>query len=256
MPSSQKHILVVEDDSLMRELEAMILEDAGYRVELAPDGRAALAQVTRERPHLILLDLMMPGMNGWDVLRHLRSLPSPPPVIVASGLAEAVPPGPLSDYVVGYLVKPFRGEALLAMCEEVLAAPLFTPPSGTRKEARRTYVVEATWLSPAGAPLVTGRLLQISQRGCRLQLKCGAQPGDPIFVSFRVPGRDQPLELHGVVRWRDASNLGVELHGLPPSDADMLARLLGSSIDGGDVNAGGELARSRSTLGPGARAGG
>jgi CheY-like chemotaxis protein len=236
MPPSQKHILVVEDDAVMRELEAMILEDAGYRVEMAPSGRAALEQVTRTRPHLILLDLMMPGMTGWDVLRELRVLPSPPPVIVASGLAEAVPPGPLGDYVVGYLLKPFRGEALLAMCEAVLVAPVMTPPSGTRREARRTYVVEATWLSPAGAPLVTGRLLQISPRGCRLELTCSAQPGDPIFVSFRVPGRDQPLELHGIVRWRDASTLGVALHGLMPPDADLLGRLLGSVPDHGEVS--------------------
>ena len=234
MPTTRKHILVVEDDALMRELESMILEEAGYEVELADGGRAAIERVAKSRPHLVLLDLMMPGVNGWDVLRHLRTLPSPPPVIVASGLAEAVPPGPLGDTVVGYLLKPFRGEALLAMCSKVLAAPVASPPGGTRKEGRRTYVVEATWLSPAGAPLVSGRLLELSHRGCRIELTCSAQPGDPIFISFRVPGRDQPLELHGQVRWRDASTLGVELRGLMPPDAELLRRLLGSAAEGGD----------------------
>jgi CheY-like chemotaxis protein len=232
MPQAQKRVLVVEDHVLMAELEAYILQDAGYEVEIAESGRVAIASLTQRRPDLVLLDIVMPGVNGWDVLRYLQRMPSPPPVIVASGLVEVVPPGPLSEFVVGYLLKPFRVDALLKMCEEVLAAPLVVGASGSRKESRRTYVVEATLLTPGGAPLMTGKLLQISLGGFRLEAIGNVEPGEPVFISVRIPGRDQPLELHGRVRWRNDVLMGVEMQGLTPPDEKLLRRFVDSEDSG------------------------
>ena len=235
-PSSPaKHVLVVEDEPMLRELEAEVLRNAGYAVEEAGSGDAAIRLLDTQRLDLVLLDLVMPGVDGWDVLKHIQTLPSPPPVVVASGSTEALTADPLSRQVLGYLLKPFRAEDLLKMCEQVLAASATSPPTGSRREARRTYVVEATLLSPLGVPLVAGQLLQLSRGGFRLELSAPVEPGDPVFVSFRIPGRERPLELHGCVRWREAALMGVQVEGLLPSDERLLMGVL--DPDGIDASA-------------------
>jgi len=71
--STRKHlILVVDDDPNSREIVQTFLESRGYRVRTAPNGEAALAAVQAEVPELILLDVMMPGMDGWEVARTLK----------------------------------------------------------------------------------------------------------------------------------------------------------------------------------------
>jgi signal transduction histidine kinase/CheY-like chemotaxis protein len=72
----QPHILVVDDDANIRELLTQEFTEAGYSVAVAGDGREALAQVRRERPDLILLDVMMPEMNGFDVAAVLKNDPT------------------------------------------------------------------------------------------------------------------------------------------------------------------------------------
>lgn len=66
-------VLVVEDDLDLLALMEIILADAGYRVRTAREGRAALARVAEEMPGVILLDMRMPGMNGWDFAREFRA---------------------------------------------------------------------------------------------------------------------------------------------------------------------------------------
>lgn len=65
-------VLVVEDDADLSALLEMVLSDAGYRVRTAGEGRAALLQVGEEMPGVILLDMRMPGMNGWEFAREFR----------------------------------------------------------------------------------------------------------------------------------------------------------------------------------------
>jgi CheY-like chemotaxis protein len=66
-------VLVVEDDQDLLTLMEIILADAGYRVRTAREGRAALARVSEEMPGVILLDMRMPGMNGWEFAREFRA---------------------------------------------------------------------------------------------------------------------------------------------------------------------------------------
>jgi DNA-binding response OmpR family regulator len=66
-------VLVVEDDQDLSSLLEMVLADAGHRVRTAPDGRAALAAVAAEMPGVILLDMRMPVMNGWEFAREFRA---------------------------------------------------------------------------------------------------------------------------------------------------------------------------------------
>src|SRR5688500_5771793 len=68
----QKTVLIVDDDETILSLMEYLLSDVGYRVQVAQDGREALRVVANDRPDLILLDLMMPVLNGWEVMRQLR----------------------------------------------------------------------------------------------------------------------------------------------------------------------------------------
>ena len=69
-------ILVVDDDALVRELVRGVLESAGHRVRTVDDGFAALRAVAAERPDCVVLDIMMPGMDGYETTRAIRERPS------------------------------------------------------------------------------------------------------------------------------------------------------------------------------------
>ncbi len=68
----KQRILVVDDSEDMRDLLQRLLERAGYRVVVAQDGQASLTQAKRHHPDLILMDLSLPDMDGWEAVRHLR----------------------------------------------------------------------------------------------------------------------------------------------------------------------------------------
>lgn len=78
------HILVVDDDTDIRQTIRDILELEGYSVAVASDGRQALERIEERRPVLILLDLQMPVMTGWEVLSQLRAEGSGLPVVFMS----------------------------------------------------------------------------------------------------------------------------------------------------------------------------
>ena len=72
MSVNRRTVLVVEDDPPLRRMIGMFLRAAGYRVCAAEDGPSGLALTRDERPDLVLLDLMMPGLDGWEVLRRIK----------------------------------------------------------------------------------------------------------------------------------------------------------------------------------------
>ncbi|MFN2227378.1 MAG: response regulator, partial [Anaerolineae bacterium] len=101
-------ILVVDDEPHIVELARMYLEQAGYRVESAADGQAALLEARHRHPALVVLDLMLPGLDGWEVCRRLRA-ESDVPVIMLTARSDDV------DRIVGlemgaddYVTKPFN----------------------------------------------------------------------------------------------------------------------------------------------------
>ncbi len=112
---SEQRILVIEDEpDLLRGLE-LNLKAEGYSVLTAARGDTAVEQALRERPELVLLDIMLPGMNGLDVCRELRKKGFDAPIIMLTAKAEEV------DRVVGleigaddYITKPFGVRELVA----------------------------------------------------------------------------------------------------------------------------------------------
>ncbi len=110
---STKSILVIDDDLGVLELVETVLGDYGYRVRTAPDGRAGLERVEDEMPHLILLDLKMPLMDGWEFARefHRRYGVQAPIVVLTAIRTEeegAEVPG-----AAGTIAKPFDLSALV-----------------------------------------------------------------------------------------------------------------------------------------------
>jgi len=118
--SAQDHILIVDDDAEIRSLLREYFEKNGYRVTVAADGRALWAALSVARPDLIVLDLMLPGDDGFKLCRELRTR-SGVPIIMLTARGEE------TDRIVGlelgaddYMPKPFNPRELLARVKSVL----------------------------------------------------------------------------------------------------------------------------------------
>ena len=112
--SQQLRVLVVEDEPLVRALVTMAFEAEGYDVDTAADGAEALAKACQQPPQAIVLDLMMPVMNGWDFLDAWQCQPTSQavPVVVMSAGGRQEEQAPLD--VQAYLTKPFNIDRLVA----------------------------------------------------------------------------------------------------------------------------------------------
>jgi DNA-binding response OmpR family regulator len=114
-------VLVVDDDPTVSDVVRRYLERAGYVVALAADGPAALRSFDAQRPDLVVLDLMLPGIDGLEVCRRLRERSANVPVIMLTALGEE------ADRIVGlqlgaddYVAKPFSPRELVLRVQSVL----------------------------------------------------------------------------------------------------------------------------------------
>lgn len=116
-------ILVAEDEKQIADMISFKLTNAGHWVMRAQDGEQAISLATRELPELILLDVMMPGLNGYEVLRRLKGNPAlrsvPVIMVTAKGHERDVLSG-LRGGAVDYIVKPFSLKELSARVELAL----------------------------------------------------------------------------------------------------------------------------------------
>jgi DNA-binding response OmpR family regulator len=125
-------VLVVDDEPDILLLHRLNLEAAGHEVLLAADGMKALERIAADAPVAVVLDVMMPVLDGWGVLERLASMPDPPPVLVVSAksarddISRAISSG-----AADYLAKPFNPDALIVALNRLLNA------SATDLEARR-----------------------------------------------------------------------------------------------------------------------
>ena len=113
--NGQRKVLVIDDEAMIRKTVRLACEKEGYAVQEAENGTEALAKVDSFRPDIILLDLMLPDISGFDVCRDIRRTGTKVPILILSAKTEEI------DVVVGleigaddYIVKPFRPRELLA----------------------------------------------------------------------------------------------------------------------------------------------
>jgi DNA-binding response OmpR family regulator len=120
-PASAPTILVVDDEPNIVELARLYLRSEGYQVESARDGREALEKIAVIHPSLVVLDLMMPEIDGWEVTRRLRESDSRTPIIMLTAKGDD------ADKIIGldmgaddYLAKPFNPRELVSRVKAVL----------------------------------------------------------------------------------------------------------------------------------------
>jgi DNA-binding response OmpR family regulator len=117
------HVLIVDDDPFIRGLVTDILGLEGYTVRAAVDGLAGVLEYTALRPDCVVLDVMMPGIDGFEVLRQMRSvddLPVPVIMLTAAGAPESEREAWMggADF---FLHKPFEPERLVEVMESLLS---------------------------------------------------------------------------------------------------------------------------------------
>ncbi|HVO18839.1 MAG TPA: response regulator [Anaeromyxobacter sp.] len=124
-----RSVLVVEDDLDLVGLMEMVLTDAGYEVRTAGDGRRALERVTEGMPGLVLLDMRMPVMNGWEFAREFRSRYGRACPIVVVTAAENAQLRAAEIEAEGWLAKPFELDDVLRLVARFLPERGAAPPA-------------------------------------------------------------------------------------------------------------------------------
>jgi two-component system, OmpR family, response regulator ResD len=167
-------VLVVDDEPTIAEVVSRYLQRAGYQVRTAADGPVALQLVAESRPDLVVLDLMLPGLNGLEVMRRMRDGDREPLAII---LLTAK--GDESDRVVGlrlgaddYMVKPFSPDELVARVHAVLRRFDTAPDSGPALEFAGLTIDPA-----ARRVLVDHEEVSLTQREFELLLFFARHPG-------------------------------------------------------------------------------
>ena len=184
---ARPRILILEDEPDIREILEYALKRDGFDVISATDGQAGLAAARRLVPDLVLLDLMLPGVDGLEVCRQIRSDPSTSSIAVIMVTAK----GEESDVVLGlglgaddYITKPFKPHELVARTRAVLRR---TRNAAVGRQDQRTVVTGTLRIDPAAHKvLLDGQELPLTATEFRILHFLASRPG-------RVFTRDQIL---------------------------------------------------------------
>jgi DNA-binding response OmpR family regulator len=129
-------ILVVDDDDDIRGLLRALLERAGHGVTDAPDGRAGLRELYAGSPDLVILDVAMPGLDGWETLERIREVSDVPVLMLTARDAELERVRGLRGGADDYVVKPFGRQELVARVDVLLRRPRSAGEQDTYADAR------------------------------------------------------------------------------------------------------------------------
>ena len=141
MSADSRRVLLIDDDPVTRELVSGMLERAGLRVREAGDGRAGLREMYARAPDLVILDVEMPELDGWQTLERIREVSEEVPVLMLTARETELERvrglrGGADDYV----VKPFGHQELLARVQALLRrSTLDRPDDGRGSEEGGTY---------------------------------------------------------------------------------------------------------------------
>ncbi len=198
----RESILLVEDESMMAEVVARYLEQAGYAVDLATTGPEALELFRQRQPRLVLLDIMLPGgVDGFEICRHIRATTATP-VIMLTARAEEV------DKVLGlglgaddYVTKPFSPRELVARVKAVLRRSA----AAGQPSASGDLVFGSLRINPATRAVATALgPAELTAREFDLLLHLARHPGQ-VFTraqlldtvwDYRFPGEESTVTVH------------------------------------------------------------
>jgi DNA-binding response OmpR family regulator len=205
-------ILVVEDEPSLREVVGLYLKRAGYAVTALGDGQAAREWLTRETADLVVLDVMLPGVDGFEIARWLRARGDTPVIMLTARRAEADRIAGLELGADDYVVKPFSPAELVSRVRAVLrrarpSAAALSPGRGAGRES--PLVFAALQIDPAT------RLVTV--RGQEKTLT--AKEFDLLWLLARHPRqvftREQLLEgVWGLAEYIDPSTVTVHVRRL------------------------------------------
>ena len=201
---SNGKILVVDDDKNICELLRLYLENDGYTVSLAYDGESALKVFQEFRPDIILLDIMLPKMDGWQVCREIRKT-SETPIIMVTAKGETF------DKVLGlelgaddYIVKPFETKEVVARIKAVLRRTNISPQNEIKQVEYDKLVINLTNYEMK----VDGKVVNTPPKELELIYHLASNPN-------RVFTRDQLLdEVWGFDYYGDSRTVDVHVKRL------------------------------------------
>jgi signal transduction histidine kinase/DNA-binding response OmpR family regulator len=220
-------VLVADDNRDLRDYVRRLLQDAGYAVDIAADGAGALEAARRQRPDLLLTDVMMPGMDGFELLQAVREDPqlSDLPVVMLSARAgeEAQVEG-LEAGADDYLSKPFSARELLArvsanldMARTRRQAAEALRLSEAKLQVEREFLSSVLAKAPVGIAIVDrdGRVTTLNERGAEL---IGHRPPprgpDSIGASGAIHADGRPYARAEYPSWRAARGERIDAERL------------------------------------------
>jgi len=118
-----RRILIVEDEESLLKLESILLTTRGYKVTGVTDGLKALEEIKKARPDLVLLDIMIPGIDGFEVCRRIKADPetaSLPVVMLTAKKSSADQARGVEAGADAYITKPFKSGKIIEVVEELL----------------------------------------------------------------------------------------------------------------------------------------
>ncbi len=137
-----RKVLIVEDDRYIADLLRLYLEKEAYEVEVALDGIKGLEKFRQIKPDLVLLDVMLPGMNGWGVCRSIRQDSNTPIIMLTAKSETEDKVNGLKQGADDYITKPFEMKEVLARIEAVLRRSGSEPEKALRKLSFDRLVID------------------------------------------------------------------------------------------------------------------
>jgi DNA-binding response OmpR family regulator len=200
-----KHLLLVDDDALLRRSLAFNLERSGYRVSTAADAEDALAMARRDPPELVLLDIGLPGMDGLDVLKQLHSTLTIPVIFLTARRRELDEALGLELGADDYVTKPFDLDVLLAHIKAVLRRT----GQGPLPVHEQAVLTAGDMLIDPAAHTVTiaGKSVELTPREFDLLYTLAMEPGRVVSLDSllsQVWGAEyvgQPQVVYVHIRW-------------------------------------------------------
>jgi len=215
-------VIVVEDEKEIRELIRYNLERAGFRIHLVSDGEEALERIFASRPDAVVLDLMLPGRSGLEILRELREEPATRDLPVVVLTARSAEMDKLLGFEHGaddYLTKPFSPRELVARLRALLRRAQPARAAGTVEVGGLrvdTLAREATW---------KGKPLALTPREFELLAFMASRPG-------RVSSREELLrKVWGYDYMGETRTVDVHIRRLRAKlgpDSDLIETVLGA----------------------------